>query len=150
MRKARTPKPITPEELEEIKTKNREKLDFILSKGPEYMIELAIQYYGEGWMQVFEGEDHYLQTERQRYNSKNGALIGSKTNRRRKVKQLNKTTGEVIREWENVDVISSEMGLNKTQEQTLIGVLRGRMNSYMGYAWKFADEPKIIIYGDEE
>ena len=142
-------KKITEEQIEEIKRINREKLDYILSQGPEYVIELAIKYYGEGWMQVFEGEEHYLQTERMRYNAKNGALVGAKTNRNRRVNQINKTTKEVIREWENVNVITSELGLKKTQEQTLIGVLRGRMDSYMGYEWRFADEPKIIIYGEE-
>ena len=142
-------KKITKEQIEEIKRTNREKLDYILAQGPEYIITLAIKYYGEGWMQVFEGEDHYLQTERQRYNSKNGALVGAKTNRNRRVNQINRTTKEVIREWENVNVISSELKFTKTQEQTLIGVLRGRMDSYMGYEWKFADEPKIIIYGEE-
>jgi len=141
---------VTPEDIEEIKRTNKERLDEILSKGPEYIIDLAIKHYGEGWMQVFEGEEHYLKTERSRYNAKHGAVIGSKTNRERRINQINAETDEIIQTWENVDAAGDALGLGKTQRQTLVGVLRGRARTYLGYKWEFADAPRIVIYGQED
>ena len=141
---------LTEEQVAEIQKVNKEKLDYILSQGPEYIIDLAIKYYGEGWMQVFEGEEHYLRTERSRYNSKHGALIGSKTNRERRIHQINAETDEIIETWENVDAAGDAMDLGKTQRQTLVGVLRGRAQTYLGYKWQFADPPRIVIYGQDE
>ena len=77
-------------------------------------------------------------------------MIGSKTNRERIIHQINPDTDEIIQTWDNVDAAGDALDLSKTQRQTLVGVLRGRLKTYLGYKWEFADAPRIVIYGEDE
>jgi hypothetical protein len=142
-------KKITEEELEEIKRVNREKLDEILGKGPEYIIELAIKYYGESWMTVFSGEETYLHYERTKHNQRFGSVRTVKGNRERPIHKLDINTKEIIKSYDTVLEAAEEMGFNKVQTQSLIGALTGRYEHYMGYSWKFADVDKVVIYGED-
>lgn len=139
---------VTEEDVIQIKKDNREKLDYIFSQGPEYMIELAIKYYGENWMTVFGGEETYLHTERNRHNVKHGGLRSKDGNRSRPIVKLDMNTEEVIQSYDTVYQCVEEEGLTHTQMTTLIATLTGRYESYKGYKWRFADEKKIMIYGE--
>ena len=144
-----TPKVTTPAEVDEIKRVNREKLDYIMAQGPDYMIELAIKYYGENWMTVFGGEESYLHTERTRHNMKKGALRSTDGNRSRPVLKLDKDTEEIVQSYDTVYQCVEEEGFTHTQMTTLIATLTGRYEQYKGFLWRFADEKKIVIYGEE-
>ena len=144
-----TPKVTTPAEVDEIKRVNREKLDYILSQGPDYMIELAIKYYGENWMTVFGGEESYLHNERTKHNLTKGSLRSVDGNRSRPVLKLDKNTEEILQSYDTVYQCVEEEGFSPTQMSTLISTLTGRYPQYKGYKWKFADEKKIVIYGEE-
>jgi len=145
----RIPKPVTAEQLEEIRRVNREKLDYIFSKGPDYMIELAIKYYGESWMTVFGGEETYLHNERIKHNTTKGSVRGAGGNRLRPVHKMDVETDEIIQTYDTVLECAEDMGFNKTQTQSLIAALTGRYEYYQGFKWRFADNHKIIIYGEE-
>lgn len=57
----------------------------------------------------------------------------------RKVLQLDPTTKEVIREWNNVKEICSTLGLSQA------GISRsciGRYEEYNGFVWKYVEKPK--------
>lgn len=139
---------VTEEDVIQIKKDNREKLDYILSQGPDYMIELAIRYYGENWMTVFGGEETYLHTERVRHNTKKGALRAKDGNRSRPVLKLDKDTEEIVQSYDTVYQCVEEEGFTHTQMTTLIATLTGRYENYKGYKWRFADEKQIIVYGE--
>lgn len=144
-----TPKVTTQAEVDEIKRVNKEKLDYIFSQGPEYMIELAIKYYGENWMTVFGGEESYLHNERIKHNLKKGALRSVDGNRSRPVLKLDIDSDEILQSYDTVYQCVEEEGFTHTQMTTLIATLTGRYEQYKGYKWKFADEKKIVVYGEE-
>ena len=144
-----TPKVTPPAEVDEIKRVNREKLDYIMAQGPDYIITLAIKYYGENWMTVFGGEKSYLHNERAKHHQKKGGVRGVKGNRERPVLKLDIDTEEIVQSYDTVYQCAEEEGFTHTQMTTLIATLTGRYNQYKGYKWKFADEKKIVIYGEE-
>ena len=144
-----TPKVATQAKVDEIKRINREKLDYIFSQGPEYMIELAIKYYGENWMTVWGGEESYLHTERTKHNLTKGALRAKDGNRSRPVLKLDIDTEEVVQSYDTVYQCAEEEGFTHTQMTTLIATLTGRYENYKGYKWRFADAKEIVIYGEE-
>jgi hypothetical protein len=143
-------KEITEEELEEIRRVNREKLDEIYSKGPEYMITLAIKYYGDNWMACFAGEETYLSNERVKHRDKFGSVKTAKGNRGRPLNKLDLNSGEFIRRYENVYECVDEEGYSDNQMNTLMAAASGRYPSYKGWKWEFADNAKIVIYGEDD
>ena len=139
---------VTEEEIKEIKRINRERLDYIISQGPEYQIELAVKYYGDNWMTVFGGEQTYLHAERVKYNQTHTPLARGRL-RERPIQQLDLLTGDVLETYENSWEVKEKMNWTQPQMQTMLACLTGRYDKYMGYKWKFADadEREIPIYG---
>jgi hypothetical protein len=142
---------ITEMEIEEIRKQNRERLDYILSQGEEYLIRLAIKYYGESWMCIFNGERSYLHKERIDHNIKNGGALRGRTtgNRVRPLQKIDLKTNEVLVEYKDVfDCIKGE-GMQESQIPSVIAVMTGRTESYKGFKWRFCDEQQIIRYGKD-
>jgi hypothetical protein len=136
-------------EIEEIKRVNREKLDFIMAQPPEYMISLAIKYYGESWMTCFAGNETYLHTEKLKHNNTHGSIRKKDGNRTRPILKIDAQTDEVIQSYDTVYECLEKEGFTNSQRSSLMAVLTGRFAKYQGFKWKFADEQKIVIYGQE-
>lgn len=51
--------------------------------------------------------------------------------------QIDKTTGEVIREWKSATDVNKELGLNKSH---ITACCKGKLKSVGGYIWKYKNE----------
>ena len=144
-------KQITEMWIEQIRKQNKERLDYILSQGEEYLIQLAIKYYGESWMCIFNGEKSYLHKERLDHNTKNGGALRGRTtgNRFRRLQKIDLNTNEVLVEYKDVFECIKAEGMKESQIPSVIAVMTGRTETYKGFKWRFCDEEKIVIYGKD-
>jgi hypothetical protein len=136
---------VSREELSEIRKQNREKLDWVLEQGPEYMIEKAKEVYGENWMAVFAGEKHYLHYERYINNRRtlnDGSRPPKKGNRQKQIQKIDYQTNELICVYDNAEAARVGENLSDKQISTLLSVCTGKYEHYKGYKWVFVEEPK--------
>lgn len=132
-------KPITKEELEEIKKQNREKLDKILSN-VDYQIELGKKYYGDRWFTALE-DNHYAKREHRRMVNNGGGKPYINYNSR-PILQFD-LEGNFIREWESARIWAGEVGKNDSAATHVAKCAQGgvmaQKDSAYGYKWSFKD-----------
>ena len=138
---------VTAEELIEIKRNNKEKLDWILEQGEDYLIERAKDLYGASWMCIFAGENHYLHKIRMQNNAKNlrdSNYIPAKGNRMRRIQKLDMKTLEVLHTYQNAEDARRGEELSDVQIGSLLACCTKRYPHYKGFKWKFEDEEQIL------
>lgn len=132
-------KPISKEELEEIRKHNREKLDKILSN-VDYQIILGKKYYGDRWFTILE-DNHYKKKEYRRMLS-NGAKAPYTPYNQRVIEQFD-LEGNFIREWENARAWAQEVGKEDSAATHVAKCAQGgvmaQKDSAYGYKWRFKD-----------
>lgn len=135
---------VTPKMVEEIKQKNREKLDWIIEQGPEYIVELAKKEYGENWMIIFSGENHYLHYDRLTENRKNPnkKYRQRRGNRDRPIRKMDNLGLKVLDTYENSEDLMEREEFSKTQLSTVLSVCTGKLEIYKGFIWQFDDTPQ--------
>jgi hypothetical protein len=134
---------VTPEMVEEIKKQNKEKLDWILEQGPEYIIELAKKEYGDGWMVIFSGENHYLHYDRLLENRKNPnkKYKQRRGNRDRPVRKVDRFNKKVLETYSCAEDLMEKEQFTLTQLSTALSVCTGKLDLYRGFIWQFDDTP---------
>lgn len=134
---------VTPEMVEEIKKQNKEKLDWILEQGPEYIIELAKKEYGESWMIIFSGENHYMHYERlvENRNNPNKKYRQRRGNRDRPIRKMDNLGLKVLDTYENSEDLMEREQFSITQLSTVLSVCTGKLEIYKGFIWQFDDTP---------
>jgi hypothetical protein len=143
----------TKEELEEIRKQNKEKLDWILDQGIDYIILKAKEVYGDNWMSIFAGEKHYLHKERldnNRLHLRSGGKNPKKGNRLRRIHQIDFKTNEIIHIYQNAEDARIGMDLSDKQISSLLAVCTGRYEHYKGFKWKFEDDNQIELNQNEQ
>jgi hypothetical protein len=135
---------VTPEMVEEIKKQNKEKLDWILEQGPEYIIELAKKEYGDSWMIIFSGENHYMHYERLAENRKNPnkKYRERRGNRDRPIRKMDNLGLKVLDTYENSEDLMEREQFSITQLSTVLSVCTGKLEIYKGFIWQFDDTPQ--------
>ena len=134
---------VTSEMLEEIKKQNKEKLDWIIEQGPEYIVELAKKEYGENWMVIFSGENHYLHSDRLQFNrnNPNKKYRQRRGNRDRPIRKMDFNTKKVLETYENSEDLMEREQFSVTQLSTTLSVCTGKLEQYRGFLWQFDDTP---------
>jgi hypothetical protein len=149
MAKYKKKPPITKEELLEIKSENKRKLDIILNT-PNFMEVIGRKYYGDDWMSTLM-EGHYLKVERRKeYNHANMKRQRSSDF----VPRVAATTlpiieltldGEFVREWTNIKEWKAE---NSTKHYiTPIQCAKGKAPTAYGKKWVFKSDYKKELNG---
>ena len=134
----------TWEEYMEIKKRNREILDRVFAT-PNYQEVYGKKWYGDNWRATLYG-NHPERTEMRNRNAKNAALRanGEDVPKRvpfkdRPVLQLDKDTGEVIKEWSSSVEVAKAFGKNVNKASDIAKVARNvgsKNETCYGYKWK--------------
>jgi hypothetical protein len=132
-------KPITKEELEEIRKQNREKLNEILSD-VDYQIQLGKKYYGDRWFTILE-DNHYAKREyRKMVNNGGGKPYVNYIDRPILQYDLD---NKFIREWENARVWAESVDKGYSAAQHVAkcghGGVMSQKDSAYGFKWRFKD-----------
>lgn len=136
-------KRVSPEELQQIRKQNSDKLDYILSQGIEYLIQKSKEQYGDNWMTIFSGEKHPLHEDKRKAKEmaiRSGEYdFAGKGNRHKPILKLDINTGEVLERFQNIGEISEAMGLINSQPSSLLACCTGRYKDYKGFKWAFEE-----------
>lgn len=134
----------TQEEVIEIKKQNREKLDWIIEQGPEYIIELAKKEYGDNWMTIFAGENTYLHYERLQLNrnNPNKKYRQRRGNRDRPIRKMDSNGTKVLDTYLDSEDLMEKEEFSVTQLSTVLSVCTGKLEIYKGFIWQFDDTPQ--------
>jgi hypothetical protein len=134
----------TQEEVIEIKKQNREKLDWIIEQGPEYIIELAKKEYGDNWMTIFAGENTYLHYERLQLNrnNPNKKYRQRRGNRDRPIRKMDSNGKKVLDTYVDSEDLMEREEFSITQLSTVLSVCTGKLEIYKGFIWQFDDTPQ--------
>lgn len=132
-------KPISKEELEEIRKQNRKKLDEILSN-VDYQIILGKKYYGDRWFTILEDNHPAKRDYRRMVNNGGGAPYIPYNQRTLEQYDLE---GNFLREWESARVWAKESGKEDSAATHVAKCAQGgvmaQKDSAYGYKWKFKD-----------
>lgn len=132
-------KPISKEELQQIRKENREKLDKILSD-VNYQIELGKKYYGDRWFTILE-DNHYAKRDYRKMVNNGGGAPYTPYNQR--VIEQYDLDNNFIREWKNAKVWAESVGKEDSAATHVTKCAQGgvmaQKDSAYGYKWRFKD-----------
>lgn len=129
-------KPLTNEELQEIREHNKRKLDEILAI-PDYQLYLGKKYYGDRYHTILE-DNHYIKKQHRKDTQKYGSTFVPYLHR--PVLQYD-LEDNFIRKWDSALEWAESEGKNKSAATHVSKCATGRVmsqkDSAYGYKWKF-------------